>query len=131
MAGLLLIDPAFEMLFDAMESDSGSSGDDRDPEGDAPQPLTWHEYWYERIIPSAQGMRLSAVIGFNRLSLMVGLTSSVEKPELAKLLPKEVIQRKVSFTYTVVYTSKDPLPSADLATEISDMPTKACAVYDL
>ena len=94
MAGLLLIDPAFEMLFDSIENHSSSSSSDS--QGNA-QPLTWYEYWYKRIIPHAQTVWLSAVVGFNRLSLMVGLMSPVEDPVLTKLLSKEVITRKVWF----------------------------------
>lgn len=57
--------------------------------------MTWYDYWYKRMVPHAQGVWLSGVIGFNRLSLMVGLMSPAEAPKLTELLPKEVLTRKV------------------------------------
>ena len=92
---MLLIDPAFETLLEDKpeEEEGGEAKSESNP--DHPPPLTWHKYWYERLVPHAQGLWLSAVLGFNRLSLMVGLMKVVEDPRLAVLLPKEVQTRKV------------------------------------
>lgn len=93
MAGLLLIDPTFEMLFSA--DGEPEKGEHSDSDSESQRPLTWHEYWYEHVIPGSQGVWLSAVVGFNRLSLMVGLTSPLEDPKLARVLSQEVQIRKV------------------------------------
>ena len=87
----MLIDPAFEMLFSADEEPE----EEQHSEAESQHPLTWQEYWYEHVIPRSQGVWLSAVVGFNRLSLMVGLTSPLEDPKLARVLSQEVTIRKV------------------------------------
>lgn len=95
MAGLLLIDPAFEMIFSSKDEELSDTGSRTGELKKDDVPLTWYNYWYKRMVPHAQGVWLSGVIGFNRLSLMVGLMSPVEEPGLTKLLSKEVLTRKV------------------------------------
>ena len=93
MAGLLLIDPAFELLLSSDEEEERKQPETS--ESDTESPPTWHKYWYKTIVPHAQGVWLSAVLGFNRLSLMVGLMNVLEEPKLAKILPQDVQTRKV------------------------------------
>ena len=90
VAGLFLIDPLFEGLF--LDNSKGETDDSA--ESDA-QPRTWSEYWMKRLTPRWTGVWLSAAVGFNRLSLMIGMMSPVEDPKLSELLPSEVILRKV------------------------------------
>ena len=56
---------------------------------------TWQALWYRKIVPFYQGKWLTGVIGFNRISLMVGLMSPVEDNKLLDILPKDSITRKV------------------------------------
>ena len=91
VAGLFLINPLSEGLF--LDSRKGETADSA--ESDA-KPRTWSEYWMRYLTPRWTGVWISAAVGFNRLSLMVGLTSPVEEPELSDLLPHEVVLRKVS-----------------------------------
>ena len=90
VAGLFLIDPLFEGLF----LNSGKGESDDSAESDA-QPRTWSEYWMKRLTPRWTGVWLSAAVGFNRLSLMIGMMSPVEDPKFSEILPSEVILRKV------------------------------------
>lgn len=94
VAGLLLIDPMFEGLF----LDERGRGEANSADSDH-LPKTWSDYWTNVLTPRWTGVWISAAVGFNRLSLMVGLTSPVEDPKLNDLLPKEVILRKVSECY--------------------------------
>ena len=94
VAGLFLIDPAYEGLF---SSNQDMTGENRksDSSTESQESLTWQEYWNKKMVPHAQGVWLSAVIGFNRLSLMVGLMSPVEDADLLPILPQQVVTRKV------------------------------------
>ena len=83
------------MLFGSKDEQSSDTGSRTGGSKEDTAPLTWYDYWYKRMVPHAQGVWLSGVIGFNRLSLMVGLMSPVEAPKLTELLPKEVLTRKV------------------------------------
>lgn len=87
VAGLLLIDPANEFLFDGSQPRQTE-------EQDKNEPLQWEEYWYKKIVPHMWSVHLSGSLGFNRLALMVGLMPPVELPELNQLLSEEVIKRK-------------------------------------
>ena len=42
-----------------------------------------------------RAVHLSASLGLNRLALMVGLMPPVEAPELNRILPEDIITRKV------------------------------------
>ena len=97
VAGLLLIDPAVESLFD-IQSDSSNS-DSRQSDSSESQTQSegslWAEYWYSRAVPHMQSVQMSASLGFSRIGLMLGLMTPVEEPGLQKILPEEVIIRKV------------------------------------
>ena len=93
MAGLLLIDPLFEGLF--LDEVGRQGGNASSAESDH-LPKTWSDYWTNLLTPRWTGVWISAAVGFNRLSLMVGLSSPVEDPGLNDILPKDVILRKVS-----------------------------------
>jgi len=82
--GLLLIDPAFEGLFSMRKSSESQD-----------EISTWQELWYKKIVPFYQGKWLTSVIGFNRISLMLGLMSPVEDEKLHQVLDKDTITRKV------------------------------------
>lgn len=96
VAGLLLIDPLFEGLFldekRGENADSATKSDDNDTQ----LPKTWSEFWTKHLTSRWSGVWISAAVGFNRLSLMLGLMSPVEDPKLNDILPKEVILRKVN-----------------------------------
>lgn len=79
VAGLVLIDPAFESLFD-----SDNAHDNK-----------WADYWYNHTLSHMRAVHLSASLGLNRLALMVGLMPPVEDPELNRILPEDIITRKV------------------------------------
>ena len=112
MAGLLLIDPAIESLFDYDEEEEEEEEDSSDPsydtnsnttasdkeereEREEREKVTWSQYWHRRVIPYFSSMQISASVGFNRISLMVGLMSSVEEPQMKQLLREEMITIKV------------------------------------
>lgn len=78
VAGLVLIDPAFESLFD-----SDNAHDNK-----------WADYWYNHTLSHMRAVHLSASLGLNRLALMVGLMPPVEDPELNRILPEDIITRK-------------------------------------
>lgn len=105
VAGLLLIDPAFEMIFGSKDDEADSGAETERSKGNEAPPLTWHNYWYKTMVPHAQGLWLSSVIGFNRLSLMIGLMSPTEEPSLITLLPKEVLIRKKHLVCQPKHTS--------------------------
>ena len=100
LAGILLIDPAPETLFDAGETsrstatptdppeDSGETSEERD--------TLWSHHWYRKTVPHLQSVHLSGSLGFNRLGLMVGLMSALEVPELKTVLSDDVIAIKVN-----------------------------------
>ena len=94
----MLIDPLFEGLF--LDEEGGK--EDADSASSDNLPRTWSEFWMKQLTPRLQGVWISAVIGFNRISLMLGLMSPVEEPKLNDHLPKEVILRKVSEAVHVV-----------------------------
>ena len=95
VAGLLLIDPLFEGLF--LDKKQGESADSATQSNDNNQlPMTWSEFWTKQLTTRWSGVWISAVVGFNRFSLMLGLMSPVEDPKLNDMLPKEVILRKVN-----------------------------------
>ncbi len=97
LAGLLLIDPAVESLFEGGHNSSPERNRDREDLGtEQAPPMNWSSYWYRGVVPHMQGMRLSATVGFNRVTLMLRLMSPVEEPELKQVLPDEVITMKVS-----------------------------------
>ena len=103
VAGLLLIDPAVESLFDiqsdSSQSDSSQSDSSQSDSSSESQPQfndsIWAEYWYSRAVPHMQSVQMSASLGFSRIGLMLGLMTPVEEPGLQKILPAEVITRKV------------------------------------
>ena len=99
VAGLLLVDPAPETIFDSKDQEPEKTGSENEE-----STMTWYKYFYKRMIPHAQGLWLSAVIGFNRLSLMVGYISPLEEDNLATVLPKEVVTRRVCFFCNVIVT---------------------------
>ena len=99
VAGLLLIDPLFEGLFlDEKQGESAGSAtkSDKDNDNQNQLPKTWSEFWTKHLTSRWSGVWISAAVGFNRLSLMLGLMAPVEDPKLNDMLPKEVILRKVS-----------------------------------
>ena len=100
VAGLLLIDPAVETLFDGGQSDRSREDKSHSQSKDHTQThgSAWSEYWYTRVLPPMQSVRVSASLGFNRIGLMLGLMSPVEEPELKRLLPEEAITIKVNST---------------------------------
>ena len=103
LAGLFLIDPAPETLFDAKPE--GESHPDTPPEesdGQEEYSTPWSQYWYRRTVPHLQSVHLSGSLGFNRLGLMLGLMSPVEIPELQRVLPSEVVTRKVRLSVEVL-----------------------------
>ena len=89
VAGLFLINPAVETLLDYDPSSQAT------PTDAPPESLGWPEYWNNKLVPSAQNTWLSSAIGFTRVTVMIGLSSAVEEPELKDLLPSDVILRKV------------------------------------
>ena len=84
VGGLFLIDPAFEGLF-SMRKTSESQD----------KITSWQDLWNKKILPFYQGKWLTSVIGFNRISLMLGLMSPVEDEKLIQVLDKDSITRKV------------------------------------
>ena len=100
VAGLLLIDPAVETLFDGGQSDKSREDKSHSQSKDQTQTQgsAWSEYWYTRVLPPMQSVQVSASLGFNRVGLMLGLMSPVEEPELKRLLPEEAITIKVKST---------------------------------
>ena len=105
---MLLIDPAVESLFDiqsdssrsdSSQSDSSQSDSSQSDSSSESQPQfngsIWAEYWYSRAVPHMQSVQMSASLGFSRIGLMLGLMTPVEEPSLQKILPAEVITRKV------------------------------------
>ena len=100
VAGLLLIDPAVESLFDGGPSDRSREDKSHSRSEDQAQThgSAWSEYWYTRVLPPMQSVQVSASLGFNRIGLMLGLMSPVEEPELKRLLPEEAITIKVNST---------------------------------
>ena len=100
VAGLLLIDPAVETLFDGGQSDRSREDKSHSQSKDHTQThgSAWSEYWYTRVLPPMQSVQVSASLGFNRIGLMLGLMSPVEEPELKRLLPEEAITVKVNST---------------------------------
>ena len=99
VAGLLLIDPLFEGLF---LDEVGRRRENADSAESDHLPKTWSDYWTNLLTPRWTGVWISAAVGFNRLSLMVGLSSPVEDPGLNDILPKDVILRKVSEFFLIV-----------------------------
>ena len=97
IAGLLLIDPAVETLFDGGRSDNSRGDNSQSQSKDQTQAhgSAWSEYWYTQALPPMQSVQASASLGFTRIGLMLGLTSPVEEPELERLLPEEAITTKV------------------------------------
>jgi len=97
VAGLLLIDPAVESLFDIQSASSDSDSRQSHNSGSQTQSegSLWAEYWYSRAVPHMQSVQMSASLGFSRIGLMLGLMTPVEEPGLQKILPEEVITRKV------------------------------------
>ena len=87
ISGVFLIDPAVESLFD--KTNPQSQGGD----GVEPKETPWREYWYRGAMPRMQSVHLSAMLGFNRLALMLGLMSPLEDKDLK--LPESVVTRKV------------------------------------
>ena len=94
LAGLFLIDPAPESLFDANPSPSMAMKDSSNEEADFKTP--WSHYWYHGTVPHLQSVHVSGSLGFNRLGLMLGLMSALEVPELKTTLTDDVIAIKVS-----------------------------------
>ena len=97
VAGLLLIDPAVESLFDGGQSDDSRGDNSQSQSKDQSQThgSAWSEYWYTQALPPMQSVQVSASLGFTRIGLMLGLTSPVEEPELRRLLPEQAIITKV------------------------------------
>ena len=93
MSGLFLIDPAFEGLFAVKKNQ------DSPPKQSSEKIVTWPDLWYKKIVPHYQGKWFTSVIGFNRISLMLGLMSPVEDNKLLGILSKDIITRKVSIRY--------------------------------
>ena len=90
LAGLLLIDPAPETLFDVAPSTLQGQPDNKELE------TLWYQHWYRGTVPHLQSVHVSGSLGFNRLGLMVGLMSAVEVPELRNILTDDVIAIKVT-----------------------------------
>ena len=98
LAGLFLIDPAAESLFEANPYPANATREDSGDESEFNTP--WSQYWYRRTVPHLQSVHVSASLGFNRLGLMVGLMSALEVPELKTTLTDDVIAIKVSVRNT-------------------------------
>ena len=100
LAGLFLIDPAAETLFEA-NSDANSQSQNSIPQDEEELEKSefktpWSHYWYRKTVPHLQSVHMSGSLGFNRLGLMVGLMSALEVPELQTILTDDVIAIKVS-----------------------------------
>lgn len=83
--GLLLFDPAVESLFDKLNQQSQV--------GEGGEETPWRQFWYHDALPHLQSVRLSAMLGYNRVALMLGLMSPLESKDLK--LPPAVVTRKV------------------------------------
>ena len=101
LAGLFLIDPAAESLFEANPYPANATREDSGDESEFNTP--WSQYWYRRTVPHLQSVHVSASLGFNRLGLMVGLMSALEIPELKTTLTDDVIAIKVSVWEVYTY----------------------------
>ena len=104
IAGVLLIDPAPDTLFEANTPSPSpptpppSSGTEQDEYLDIetrPVASPWTRHWYQNTVPHLQSLHMSGSLGFNRLGLMAGLMSPVELPELSNLLTDDIIAIKV------------------------------------
>ena len=97
LAGLFLIDPAAETLFDAdPDPESHSDLNKEQVESSNEFKTPWSHYWYRQTVPHLQSVHVSGSLGFNRLGIMVGLMSAVEIPELQKILSDNIIAIRVS-----------------------------------
>ncbi len=88
------------MIFDALDKENEHESKETTESGS--ESITWQAYWYKKVVVHAQGVWLSAIIGFNRLSLMIGLMSPVEEPALVNILSKEVVTRKASLCTVIM-----------------------------
>lgn len=102
LAGLFLIDPAPETLFDAKPEAKSHPDIPEEPDGQEEYSTPWSKYWYRGTVPHLQSVHVSGSLGFNRLGLMLGLMSPVEVPELQKVLPSETITRKVKLSVDIM-----------------------------
>ena len=50
---------------------------------------------YDEVVPQVSSLYLSAMIGLNRLSLIVGLTKPVADQEVLRVVPEGYVDRKV------------------------------------
>jgi pimeloyl-ACP methyl ester carboxylesterase len=104
LAGLLLIDPAPETIFDPDTPSSPSEPAKPSPPGTDDEYLAteardnspWTTHWYRKTVPHLQSLHMSGSLGFNRLGLMAGLMTPVEVPELSGVLTDDIIAIKVS-----------------------------------
>ena len=104
LAGLLLIDPAPETIFDPDTPSSPSQPAKPSPPGTDDEYLAteardnspWTTHWYRKTVPHLQSLHMSGSLGFNRLGLMAGLMTPVEVPELSGVLTDDIIAIKVS-----------------------------------
>ena len=105
LAGLFLIDPAPETLFDAnpMHPTPTSQNNERSETEKDELTTPWAHYWYHNTVPHLQSLHVSGSLGFNRLGLMLGLMSPVEVPELKKIIADDVITIKVSYVTTAAH----------------------------
>ena len=75
-----------ESLFDKSDQQSqGGGGEEKE--------TPWRQYWYHDTLPHLHSVRLSAMLGYNRVALMLGLMSPLESKDLK--LPPAVVTRKV------------------------------------
>ena len=103
LAGLFLIDPAAETLFDADPDPESHSDLNREQVESSDEFKTpWSHYWYRQTVPHLQSVHVSGSLGFNRLGIMVGLMSAVEIPELKKILSDNIMAIRVSIDLSVM-----------------------------
>ena len=100
VAGLFMIDPASESLFDATLEVPGGAPPKKPQEGEKDEEsevyrTPWAKYWYKNVVPHLQSLHLSGSLGYNRLGLILGLMPAVELPELMKVLPEDAVRRNV------------------------------------
>lgn len=62
VAGLVLVDPLSESLFDDIHSEKNGPGDN-----------LWIEYWFGHVVPSCRLLQFAAMAGLTRIGLLTGL----------------------------------------------------------
>ncbi|XP_003385364.1 PREDICTED: uncharacterized protein LOC100631396 [Amphimedon queenslandica] len=74
VAGLVLIDPLVETLFDNNS--------------------TWSQYWYNEVISHVRVLYLSSLIGINRIALLTGYIKPIENKKVVKIVSENIVNRR-------------------------------------